>query len=557
MKKHYLLLIAVLFQLFWLPVKALPGDSLPGGSEKSADTVPVKPKGVTVHLFREPVFIIYSKIGPFTVQERAAAIEKKIEALATDPLFVPDSLFLATEEDSYDIIYGDQIITSISHADEKAEKSSTVLIAKERRAKIIYAISGYKDKMRWSSLMRDIGFTLIVLLVLIILLRLNNRLFRTISKKIAAKQGHVVNRLKIKDYNILDDHKQMAIFNFLVRTGKVIVVLAILFAGLLTIFFILPWTKRFSIEILNLILIPLRHFATGLIRYIPNLLIIILILVASRLLVRLLHFLKNEVEKGALKLPGFHEDFALPTYNILRILVIAFTLIIVWPFLPGSDSHIFQGVSVFLGLLFSLTSASTLSNVIAGFSLTYTRAFRIGDRVKIGDMVGIVTGKTMLVTKLRTFKNEEITIPNTKIINNEVVNYSISAEEKGVILHTTVTIGYDAPWREIHELLIRAAMATDGLLHEPKPFVLQTSLDDFYISYEINAWTKSPERMPELYAHLHENIQDQFNSAGVEIMSPHYNAVRDGNTIAIPENYRTRDYEKPGFRIEKKEEERN
>jgi small-conductance mechanosensitive channel len=151
---------------------------------------------------------------------------------------------------------------------------------------------------------------------------------------------------------------------------------------------------------------------------------------------------------------------------------------------------------------------------------------------------------------VRTIKNEDITIPNSIVLNSSVVNYSRSANTLGLILHTSVTIGYDAPWRRVHDLLIEAALATPGVLHEPRPFVWQTALNDFYVTYEINAYTAAPRDMIDIYADLHARIQDAFYAAGVEIMSPHYTALRDGNTVAIPESFRPAEYRAPAFRVE-------
>jgi small-conductance mechanosensitive channel len=220
-----------------------------------------------------------------------------------------------------------------------------------------------------------------------------------------------------------------------------------------------------------------------------------------------------------------------------------------FPYLPGSDSPAFKGISIFLGVLFSLGSSSAVANVIAGVILTYTRAFKIGDRVQIADTVGDVMGKTLLATHVKTIKNVYITIPNSLVLGSHIINFSASAQGQPLILHTGVTIGYDAPWRQIHALLIAAAAATPGILPEPKPFVLQTSLDDFYVAYEINAYTDQPSGMALIYSNLHQNIQDKFNEAAVEIMSPHYHAVRDGNVTAIPENYLPHDYVPAAFRL--------
>jgi small-conductance mechanosensitive channel len=202
-----------------------------------------------------------------------------------------------------------------------------------------------------------------------------------------------------------------------------------------------------------------------------------------------------------------------------------------------------------VGVLFSLGSQSTVSNMIAGFALTYRRAFKVGDRVKIADHTGDVIETRLQVTTLRTIKNEYIVVPNGLIMNGPVINYSAEAREKGLILHTTVTIGYDAPWRKVHELLLKAAECTGGILREPAPFILQKSLDDFYVTYELNVYTNKPQEMIQTYSDLHQNIQDAFNQGGVEIMSPHYTQVRDGNRVTIPESYLPKDYVPGALRI--------
>ncbi|HKI52961.1 MAG TPA: mechanosensitive ion channel family protein, partial [Anaerolineales bacterium] len=239
----------------------------------------------------------------------------------------------------------------------------------------------------------------------------------------------------------------------------------------------------------------------------------------------------------------------IPTYQLLRFVVIALGLVVAFPYLPGSGSPAFQGVSVFVGVLFSLGSTSVVANIVSGVVLTYTRAFRVGDRVKIADTVGDIIEKGLLVTRVRTIKNVEITIPNGMVMGSHIINYSMVSQERGLILNTTITLGYDIPWRLIHEVLKKAAQATDGILPEPHPFVLQTSLDDFYVSYELNAYTNQPNKMALIYSELHQNIQDSCNEAGIEILSPHYDALRDGNTSTIPSDYLPKDYQAPPFNI--------
>jgi len=251
-------------------------------------------------------------------------------------------------------------------------------------------------------------------------------------------------------------------------------------------------------------------------------------------LIRLLRFLSVQLENGSVVLKGFYSDWAKPTFNILRILLYAFMFVLIFPYLPGSHSPVFQGVSVFLGILFSLGSSSAISNMVAGLVITYMRPFKIGDRVRIGDVTGNVIEKSLLITRIRTIKNEEITVPNSTILNSHTINFSAESSSAGLILHTSVTIGYNAPWRVVHQLLIDAAMATTGVLKDKTPFVLQTSLDDFFVTYQLNAYTDQPTNQSAIYSGLHQNIQDLFNKAGVEIMSPHYRAQRDGNDSTIP-----------------------
>jgi small-conductance mechanosensitive channel len=230
------------------------------------------------------------------------------------------------------------------------------------------------------------------------------------------------------------------------------------------------------------------------------------------------------IGRGRIHFEGFDADWALPTYKIVRMAVIGFALVVAYPYIPGSDSEAFKGVSLFAGIVFSLGSTSIIANMIAGYSLTYRRAFKLGDRVKIGTAVGDVTEIRLQVTHLRTPKNEEVVVPNSAILNTEVTNYSTLARAQGVILHTSVGIGYEVPWRQVEGLLLLAAERTSGLEKQPPPFVLQTALGDFAVSYQLNVYCREPQGMASFYDALHRNIQDVFNEYGVQIMTPNYEA---------------------------------
>jgi small-conductance mechanosensitive channel len=303
------------------------------------------------------------------------------------------------------------------------------------------------------------------------------------------------------------------------------------------LFSIFPWTRGLADKLFNYILSPVKNIFSAVIDYIPNLFTIAVIYLSIHYTVKFFKFLASEIENGALVISGFYPDWAMPTFNIVRVLLYAFMFVTIFKYLPGSDSPVFQGVSVFLGILFSLGSSSAISNAVAGMVITYMRPFKVGDRIKIGEITGEVVGKSILVTRIRTIKNEDITVPNSTVLSSYTLNYTTSAKDLGLILHTSVTIGYDVPWKKVHELLLNAAKATDGIIQDDdtkKPFVLQTSLDDFYVSYQINGYTENSHRMASIYSPLHQNIQDQFNEAGIEILSPHYKAERDGNGSTIP-----------------------
>jgi small-conductance mechanosensitive channel len=255
---------------------------------------------------------------------------------------------------------------------------------------------------------------------------------------------------------------------------------------------------------------------------IPNVIFLAIAAFVTRVILHAIKIFFARVESGAISIHGFDPEWSMPTYNLVRIAIIVFIIVVCYPYVPGSDSEAFKGISIFIGVLVSLGSSSAVSNLIAGYMLIYRRAFKTGDLVQINDVRGVITERRIQVTHMRTVKNEEIVIPNSIIINSSVMNYSTVARESGLILHTQVTIGYDTPWRQVNALLLVAAERTAGILKEPKPFVLQRSLDDFFVTYELNAYTDTPRNMLPLYSELHRHILDAFNEHGVQITSPHY-----------------------------------
>ncbi len=273
---------------------------------------------------------------------------------------------------------------------------------------------------------------------------------------------------------------------------------------------------------LSLLLDPLSAIGKGILASVPDLAFLAVLAVVTRFLLRSIRLFFVTVAQGTVKLSGFEPEWALPTYKIVRLTILAFAVVMAYPYIPGSSSGAFKGVSLFLGVILSLGSSSFIANIIAGYTMTYRRAFRLGDRIKVDDYTGDVVEIRNLVTHLRTPKNEEVVLPNSVILNSHVVNYSALAKKQGLILHTAVGIGYDTPWRQVEAMLLLAAERTPGLRRQPPPFVLATSLGDFAVTYELNVYCDDPSAMPKLYSALHLNILDVFNEYGVQIMSPAY-----------------------------------
>ncbi|MCX6282235.1 MAG: mechanosensitive ion channel family protein [Bacteroidetes bacterium] len=536
--------ILALFILFSIPSVLFARDT-----QAAQDSAAQAFKGYPVDPFGNILFYVKTRIGPYKPEGRAKRTTEDIRELANDPFFRTDSLEIVHEDDDVDIVYGEKIVTSVTQADSKAENKPSELIASERHKAISAAVNEQIKLNSEAGILKSILFSGLILVILTLLIYLVNKIYHFLDKRIPEFKSGFLSRMKIRDVPIIPVRNQIQILHIFNQVTRYVLILLFFVTALWLTSYLLPWTKLYSLMFLKFILRPLGNFFRSIWFFIPNLLTIIVICFITTMIVKLFRFFKNEIEQGDIKLRGFFPEWALPVFNIIRFLVWAFAIILIYPHLPGSDSKVFQGVSVLIGLLFSITSASILGNLVAGFALTFTRAFQIGDRIKVGDNIGDVVEKTMAVTKIRTIKNEIITIPNGKISNSEVVNYTTLEKEGGLILHTTVTIGYDAPWRQIHKLLIEAAKATELVLSEPEPFVFQTSLDDFYVSYQVNAYTRDSHQMAVIMSNLHLNIQESFNKAGVEIMSPHYRALREGNRIAIPDDYIPKEYITPGFNV--------
>ncbi|MDE6367894.1 MAG: mechanosensitive ion channel family protein, partial [Muribaculaceae bacterium] len=411
---------------------------------------------------------------------------------------------------------------------ELAEQYIPILTAK---------INDLKESYNLWEIVKRAALFILVIVAQYLLFRLTNYLFRKLRRQIIRFKQQRLKPIIIRDYELLNTRRLGRILIFFSNILRYIVLLIQLMFSVPMLFAIFPQTEKLALTIFLYIIDPIKMVLKSIVDYIPNLFIIIVIWYCIKYIIKGLHYISNEIKNEKLKIAGFYPDWAQPTFNIIRFLLYAFMVAMIYPYLPGSNSGVFQGISVFVGLIISLGSSTVIGNIIAGLVITYMRPFKLGDRIKLNDTTGNVIEKTPFVTRLRTPKNEVVTIPNSFIMSSHTVNYSASARQFGLIIHTSVTIGYDVPWRQVHQLLINAARMTPGVLEHPKPFVLETELHDYYPCYQINAYINDADHIGDIMSDLHQNIQDIFNEAGVEIMSPGYIATRDGNASTIPADY--------------------
>jgi len=533
MRKLYLVLLFLLLQA--TPASADQPDSLEW--KLRVDTT----RSYPVCLDDDTLFLIRAGVPGISAQARAMTISGRITAFA-DEILPLDSVRLEDAGIFTEVLASERYLMGVWDIDAAAAGTTREALARDIVARIRASVEAYRKEYSARSLLQGIGLSVLATLVLVILWKIMLRLHRTVL----ARLDPFIRGIRVQQKEVVRADRIRRAITLLAGGVKVFLVIILLYAYVEFVLSAFAWTRPFAARVLGLVLVPVRLMWDAFMRQIPNLAFIAVLVILTRYFLKGIRFFFREVETEQAALPGFYADWAQPTYKIVRFLIIAFAAVVAFPYVPGSSSPAFQGVSIFLGVLFSLGSSSAVSNIVAGVILTYMRSFKVGDVVQIAEARGVVLGSTLLVTRIRTPKNVEITVPNSAILGTHVTNYSTQAREKNLILHTSVTIGYDVPWRQIHALLLMAAEKTPDLLKDPAPFVLQKSLDDFYVSYELNAYTEKATGMVRIYSDLHKNIQDAFNEYGVQIMSPNYEADREKPAVVPKDHWYAPPARKPG-----------
>ena len=485
-------------------------------SERQVVTAPVVIDGRVLFRLRG--------VTAFPAADRAAAIAQRIRAVAEDGAIPPSALRLVANEHWTEIVAGENKIMGVFDADAAAEAPglSRQALAQIYLKNVSSALQQYRAEREPAELARNAfciaGWTFLLLLVEFAMFGSLRRL----TVRIGQRYDSAIEQIETGTFRLIRAESIWVAMRFATRLFALVGALAIFYLYLHIALDYLPWTRALSSDLRALTVVPLLMLARESVAAIPRLLVIVVIVAIARYVIRLARFFFSAIESGAITFTGFEAEWSKPTYNLVRMSIIGFAAMVCYPYIPGSRSEAFKGITIFVGVLFSLGSSSLLANIIAGYTMAYRRAFHVGDRIKVGDLIGDVTQIGLMVTHMRSVKNEELVVPNSLILNSNVINYASLSRKQGLILHTAVGIGYETPWRQVEAMLLMAAERTPGLLREPAPFVLQLSLKDFAVTYEINVYCDLPSEMDRLYAQLHRSVLDVFNEYGVQIMTPAY-----------------------------------
>jgi small-conductance mechanosensitive channel len=448
-------------------------------------------------------------VEAFPAVERAANIAAKIEALAADESFHPEMLRAHEQGDVTEITGGSLVILRLTNEDAGLESVQRSLLAVANMERIRRAIEEYRVARSRASLIVSGVHVVVGIAAGAALLALLLWVLRLAEVKLRSGLDRRAGRLAAESRQILHFEHIGRLLHGVLGFGRTVIGVFVVLLLLQYVLIQFPWTRGAGRRLFGYVWDPLAAAGTRVVQGIPNIVVLVVLIFIARYVLSLVRLYFDAIHRGSIHLRHFEPEWAPATHNLVRVVVIVSALVIAYPYVPGSQSDAFKGVSLLVGLVLSLGSTSAMSNIVAGYMILFRSAFRVGDVVKIGDMLGRVTEMRLQVTHARTVKNEEITIPNSVILGSEVTNYSKPAREQQLILH-------------MEAMLIEAARRTPDLRAEPAPFVLQRKLGEFAITYQINAYSDRAERMQRIYSDLHSNILDLFNEHGVQIMTPAY-----------------------------------
>ena len=498
-----------------------------------------------VVIYGDSIFNVYEKSGSRSKMEQVKLCQRRFMDIMSHDFYHKDQLAITDSAEYLLITYEGNTVFEFSDITANKLNRGKALIADKYVEKIgeyFNRIQPIVLKKKAIMVLEYLGIYLAILFLIIIAHRL--------TKKWVLRNHSFISRIMgfLRIYNLEEEERENATNNLLkvIKWSYGFGIAFYTYIALPSILDIFYLTREKGERMINYIVDPFLSFIDSFLDFFPSLIKIIVIIFIFRTFLKVVNYFFDELEKGNVNIPGFYKEWSLPTSKLVKLFLYAFLLTIIFPLLPGSGSDVFKGVSMFLGLILSLGSTSVISNALSGLIMTYMRPFKIGDRIEADNVVGIVVQRNLIMTRVRTPKNVIITIPNAKILTGHSKNFTTAAERSNLIIHSTITIGYDVDWRIVHKLLIAAAKKTSGLIEQSgkEAFVLQNSLDDNYVEYEINAYTAQADKYVFIKSELHSNIIDEFNNSSIEILSPKYVASRSGEDRtfhAVPKEEKVED----------------
>ena len=516
----------------WMLVVLMFGFSIAGLRAEDAALAPggSSTNDVSMLRFHGKELFEVTPISSVSSSERVKTLVRRLTRAAKSPLVSTED-FTVHHDDALKvsvIMNGSDVICAVWETDAVHHGVARNDLAGRWQGLIKDSIEQYRKDRTIESLTKSGIYaavaTLVFLLIWVVVRRVCKKEAALIETKFAGQ----------KMFKFLDGDSLVTINGNFMRFSRFIVMAWIFIVYLNLVLSFFPWTFNLSARLFAMVSTPVINFGRAFVDNLPKLIALLVVIVLTTIILRILKNIFNQIGHGRVRIKGFYRDWADPTYRLLRIMVVVFAAVVAFPLIPGSSSPAFKGISIFMGVLLSLGSSSAVGNIVAGLVLTYMRPFVSDDFVEISGLRGIVESRGTFSTRLKTVTNEIISIPNASVSTNHIINFSRMAEKGGVNVGTSVTIGYDVPWRKVHELLIAAAAGVPDVLENPPPKVLQLSLDDFYVQYKLIVTTKYPERRFPIRSNLHQNIQDQFAKADIEILSPHYRSNREGDESTVP-----------------------
>ncbi|NLK49450.1 MAG: mechanosensitive ion channel [Candidatus Cloacimonetes bacterium] len=481
---------------------------------------------------------MFSNLGQYSPFERSVIIGKRLEELGQQEKLYSDSLNIVERNGGYTLRYMKKPIMVVTEADSLSLQAPVREIAEAyKQALVDEYFPQFEVYNLRHNIWQIIQIMFLVLLVLIVSgfgFRLVNRVMNWLGKLVARLKKANPLGLVIRGIRFLNAEQFDRFFAIVIGIIRFVFYLLMGYFTVYFMLYVIPATRQMALQLQAYIMKPVMDVGRSVFIYLPNFLFILVVVAVSRYLLKFLSYFFGGIKKGNIRFKNFYPEWADSTYQIVKFLIIFFVVVIIFPYLPGSGSPAFQGISIFVGVLVSLGSTSAISNIIAGIILTYMRAFKVGDYVQVGDRQGVLIETSLLTIRIKTVKNEEISIPNAIALGGNIIDYSTYAKEGDLILHTKVAMGYSIPWQRVEKLLIEAALNSEGINTNKQPFVNITKLNDFYVEYELNAYTDGAESQGALYTSLHRSVLDVFHREGIEMVLPAFTAFRDGNASAIP-----------------------